>query len=136
MSNYTKESTALKIVKNGQTAHVNYKLPNHTMFYPTIHADVRKNLRNEAQMLTAIGKSLLIIGVVIMALFCMLNGYIYHSLVNGVGTAAIGLEPRTAIGTFIALGVCSFLIAGACVFLSLVLFGVAEAIRQETKKIK
>lgn len=133
MNNYNKNSTALKLV---QQENQEPKKRKQKASRDIALADVRMDLRAEAKMLTITGRCLLILGVIVSALLCTVNGYIFHTLVNDVGLAYANVDPATAIAVFISLGVGGLLFAGVCVFLALVLFGVADTLRQEAKKIK
>lgn len=133
MNNYNNTSSALKLVQqNDPKAKKSIQKDNRDKAL----ADVRVDLRAEAKMLTTIGRCLLAIAVIGSAAFCTVNGYIFHSLVNEAGMAYAGVTPSTVITVFIALGVGGLIFAGVCVFLALVLFGAADTLRQESKKIK
>lgn len=140
MKNYNKTSTALKIVQSQSVGPVGYNraLRKHASarMQNAPLADVRKELRAEAKMLTATAYALLVLGVIGIAVLCTVNGYIYHTLVNEVSLSYANMDAGTAIAIFIALGVGGFLFAALCVFMALVLFGVADTLRQEAKKIK
>ena len=133
MNTYANNSTALKLVTRN-----NLPKPKPEQDRKTTYADIRMNLRNEAKMLVVTGKCLLIFGIVVSALLCMVNGFICHELMNATSSvyAITAFDPSTVTAFFIGMCVFSFLFAGMTAFLSLVLHGVAESLREDSKKIK
>lgn len=130
MKFYNKTSTALKLVENMGSSH------RYQADCTTVYADIRKDLRSEAKMLAVSARFLLILGVAVSAILCMVNGFICHELMNTAYISIAGIEPKMVIGVFIAMAVAGLLFAGMSIFLSLVLSGVAETLREEAKKIR
>ena len=133
MNTYNKNRTALKLIQQEKPKTMNSA---QKVKRKNALADVRMDLRAEAKMLTIIGRCLLVLGVVVTAILCTVNGYIFHALVNESGLAYAGVDPAIATAVFAFLGVGGLIFAGVCVFLALVLFGVSDTLRQEAKKIK
>lgn len=133
MNAYNKTSSALKLVPKTNTVKVYRKSKTPRS---TIYSMVRKDIRNEAKLLRATGKCLLLLGVIGSGVMCAINGYLYHALLNSISTNYGGFDTSTGIAIVVVMCVAGLLFAGLCVFLALVLFGVAESLRQESKKIR
>lgn len=133
MRNPKNVSTALKLVSEARAMKkpAKFHIP-HTSRY----SSVRMRLRNEAQLLKAMGRGFLIAAVIGEALLCAFHGVLYSAYANTYSDGVAVADPTSMSVVATVMIIAGILFAATCISCALVMFGVSESLRREVKRIR